>query len=171
MIAGPPQQSATHDTLDRENSLLLKKIQSGKMETSKNTATPGSPGYVIPEDVVDEFCAGFLDEKTCRMWILEKLQPRGAYCPKCGRELTGRYKTRYFEAVRIRCPHCSKQFTALTGTMLHGVHMDFREIILLALLLGMDQPARTIADFLGGHKETIRIWRQRFKQTRTLMNR
>jgi hypothetical protein len=49
--------------------------------------------------------------------------------------------------------------------------MDFRAIILLALFLGINQPARYIADILGGNEETVRIWRNKFEKVRTLINK
>ena len=166
MIAGPPQPLASYDGQGRERSLLLKKIQGGKMEAPENNANADTAGYVAPEDIARKFCAGFLDEAQCRSWILERLHPKGAFCPECGQELTGRCKDRFWVNERVRCPECGKQFSALKGTMFQGIHMNFGTIMLLALFLGMNQPARRVATLLSVDQETVRIWRRKFEKVR-----
>lgn len=125
----------------------------------------------MPEDVVREFCAGFLDEAVCRQWIIERLHPGGAICPECGKELSDKCQERFWNNERIKCKYCGKWFTALTGTMFQGIHMDFRAIIILALFLGMNQAASTVACFIGGNENTVRSWRSKFEQIRKLINR
>lgn len=171
MIAGPPQQFGACDSPERETSPLLRKIQSGKMETRANTAGNVDSGFLMPEEMVRAFHAGFLDERACRHWILKKLHPKGPLCPVCGQDMQSRCLKRYWENRRIQCHQCGKWFTALTGTIFQRTKMDFSEIMLLALFLGMDQPPKTIAGFLNEDEKTIRIWRHRFEQARVLMNR
>jgi transposase-like protein len=171
MIAGPPRHLADYDNQGRERSLLLKKIQGGKMELPENNAQTSSEGYLPPEDITRKFCAGFLDEAQCRRWILERLHPKGAFCPECGQELAGRCEDRFWENTRVRCPRCRRQFTALKGTMFQGIHMSFGTIMLLALFLAMNQPARTVAELLNIDQETVRVWRRRFDEVRVLVNR
>lgn len=64
---------------------------------------------------------------------------------------------------RIKCCHCEKFFTALTGTFLSGCQLDFREVILLAVLLSPDITDKTIADILKMSSANVRIWRNKFE--------
>jgi transposase-like protein len=119
-------------------------------------------GLFTPEEVVQEFSAYFLDSERCTAWILRRLHPDGARCPGCGSPLTDRCLKTFEEGRRTKCGKCGKFFTARTDTFLSGTHMEDRKIILLALLLGLNQPVNSIAKMLGEDPETVRMWRKRF---------
>lgn len=171
MNTGPSQNTCFHESQELENTTLLEKFQSGKMETGEKPAGKAGLGYLVPEDMIQAFHVGFFDEEVCRQWILTQIHPKGPLCPGCGHELQSKNLKRYWENKRIICPECGKWFTALTGTMFQSVHMGFREIVLLMLFLGIGLPDMTIAGFLGGTKGTVRRWRRRFELTRKLINR
>jgi transposase-like protein len=160
----------------------LKKIESGKMEAPANIAkkglcmdhhdkgiSRGPAGYLTPQRASREFCAGFLDEGACRSWILGQLHREGPRCPECRKGLQEKYHNRFWQNERIRCPLCGKWFTALTDTIFQGTHMGFREILLLAVFLGLNQPAKYIAEILDIDEETVRLWRCKFNQVKTVM--
>lgn len=62
----------------------------------------------------------------------------------------------------MRCGSCGKFFTALTGTFLAGTHMNYREIVLLALFLSLDLPFKKIGQLLEISQETVRLWKMKF---------
>jgi transposase-like protein len=69
----------------------------------------------------------------------------------------------FWDCKRIKCGGCGKYFTALTDTFLSGSHMSFREIILLAFLLGLNVADKQIAAVMKMSQENIRLWRHRFE--------
>jgi len=122
-----------------------------------------APWAFAPGDVGREFAAGFLDEGVCRWWILNKIHGDGhVTCPECHVPLTDVALRRFWEGNRICCRACGKYFTALTKTFLGGCHMNFREIILLAVFLHFGIPAREIARILKISTETVRLWEIKF---------
>lgn len=46
--------------------------------------------------------------------------------------------------------------------------MGFREILLLAVFLGLNQPAKYIAEILDIDEETVRLWRCKFNQVKAV---
>ena len=69
---------------------------------------------------------------------------------------------RFWAGERVKCC-CGKFFTALTGTILSGCQLDFREVILLAVLLFLGVPDKVIAGFLRMSTAGVRLWRQKFE--------
>jgi transposase-like protein len=156
------------------------------METIENTATINNVDQAVtsaaavdcprrcvnkserftPGDVLAMFGADLLDEQRCRIWVLTKIHPKGAHCPRCGNNI-GPAKfiltlPSFWKGGRVRCDQCGKYFTALTGTFLSGCHLKFREIILLALLLALDVPDKQIAAIIKMSAENVRLWRLKF---------
>lgn len=106
----------------------------------------------------------FLDESACRSWILNSLHKGSVVgCPECGSELGGSYPQRFWDGKRIRCCNCGKFYTALTGTVLSGCHLDYRSIMLLAVFLFFGVRPDFIAKKLDITTETIRLWRKKFE--------
>jgi transposase-like protein len=68
----------------------------------------------------------------------------------------------FWDCKRIKCGRCGKYFTALTGTFLSGCHFNFREIVLLALLLALGVVDKQIAAILKISSENVRLWRHHF---------
>lgn len=127
-----------------------------------NNETPAAHVF-IPSDVAGAFHADYLDEAICRRWILTTIHGTGPIaCPECRAPLTDIALQRFWEGRRICCRACGKYFTALTRTFLAGCHMNFREVILLAVFLHFDIPAREIARILRINPETVRLWEIKF---------
>lgn len=123
---------------------------------------------MTPQEASGAIRAGFLDEQACRRWVLSRLHPEGPICPGCEHPLHEKYRDRFWQNERIRCPLCGKWFTALTDTIFQGTHMGFREILLLAVFLGLNQPAKYIAEILDIDEETVRLWRCKFNQVKAV---
>lgn len=158
MSAGPSRPVHHHDCQECKNSLLLKKIDDGKMEEPERIARPDL------EDIVKDFDASLLDEDRCRQWFLRKLYPADAACPSCGRILSKKQQDLFFMGKRIACKGCGRWFNERSGTMLSGTHMSYGEAMLLMLLLGLGQTARLIASILGYDEDTVRTWRNKFEK-------
>ena len=117
-------------------------------------------------DIADAFSAEVLDEDTCRRLILETLHPSGAHCPGCGKPIRDETTLKNFWACdRATCKECGRWFTAVTSTFMQSARLNFKEIVLLALLAeflesGID--IRDIANRVGVSPETVRHWIRRF---------
>jgi hypothetical protein len=111
------------------------------METDKKIAieqTNQRVGIFVVGDVLGVFAVEFLAEVFCRYWVIGKLHPDDQMrCPECGANVPDNLLRSFWDAKRIKCDHCGKYFTALTGTFLSGCHFDFREIVLLAFMLAL----------------------------------
>ena len=140
------------------------------MQNDENAATNQQPGIFDISDVVRDLCIDFINESTCREWILKKLHPAGAYCPGCGVAIPEKSLQRFWMSERVKCCQCEKFFTALTGTFLSGCQLDFREVVLLAILLSPVMPDKTIADILKMSAANVRIWRNKFEAMGKLNN-
>jgi hypothetical protein len=130
---------------------------------TKNIEMPRTHVF-IPSDVARDFRADFLDEATCRRWILTTIHGDGEnQCPECHITLNGKALQRFWEGKRICCRACGKYFTALTRTFLAGCHMSFSEIILFAVFLHFRISAREIARILRISPETVRLWEIKYR--------
>lgn len=132
-----------------------------------------SRGIFTLSEIAQEFNADFLDPDTCRHWILTKLHPTGAFCPKCNEPLLPKHLNRFWSGERVKCHNCQKFFTALTDTFLSGMQFNFSEIVLLAMLLSLGISDKSIAEFLKISPANVWIWRQKFQamdRTRSLVN-
>ena len=133
------------------------------MENVATYRTLENVGIITPAQALQVFGANFLDETTCRDWILKRLYPGGVFCPGCSRQVQNDSRLQSFwNLKRIRCKACGKFFAAGSGTFISGCHMGFDELYLLALLIGLKMCNQDIAGILGKNPETIRLWRARF---------
>jgi transposase-like protein len=121
------------------------------------------------DDVRRDFPADFLDETTCRLWILKRLHPEGPHCPACGLSVHDRFEHRFWMCARLRCP-CGKYYTALTGTFLSGSQFSFAEIILLAMFFSLRVSDGEIADILDISADNVRLWRHKFEGNKKLVD-
>ena len=113
-------------------------------------------------DVVRVFNANFLDYEFSRLWVLKTLHPDGGRCPGCGEIVPEKSRGVFWRCGRVKCRHCGKYFTGLTGTFLSGCQQDFRTIILLAVLIGLGVPSGQISSIVRMSEDSIRIWRRKF---------
>lgn len=107
--------------------------------------------------------ADILDASRCEDLVLELLHQGAASCPVCRDALTGKRRARFLTFGRVRCSACGKWFSATTGTPLHKVKLDPRQLVLLAYLLSLGVDTARIATAAGVDQETVRIWRLKFQ--------
>jgi transposase-like protein len=139
------------------NTLLDKNLK------PESALTQYHPMLTVTE-ILSAFGADFLDDEFCRLWILKKLHPGTEHlCPQCRTPITGSTLQHFWEAKRIRCGACGKFFTALSGTIISGCHLDFRSLIILGVFLGLGIRYGLIAAKLGINQETVRLWQKKFE--------
>ncbi len=158
-----PGPTTPYDSQSPGKSQLFRNCQNGKMEAAEMIATSRTFGSFSPADVLAIFGPGFLSPDVCRAWIYRRLHPEGAHCPGCGARIDRPESLqRFWTGERLRCPACRKYFTAQTGTMITGTHMDPQQICLMALLIALHWSPAQIAKTIGECAETVRIWRRKF---------
>ena len=119
---------------------------------------------MINQAAFEALNADFFDEAHCREWILNKLHPGGAFCPGCHRSINdSRRRDHFWNGDRLNCEYCGKYFTALTGRIFSGSHLDFKRLFLLAALSGAGINDKIIAEKLNITPESCRLWRIKFK--------
>jgi len=128
---------------------------------------PARPGHFAPSDAAGVFSAEFLDEATCRAWVLRRLHPGDPRCPSCAALIVDATTLRNFwSGRRCVCKSCGSFFTATSGTFLQGVQLGYRKVFLLAVLadfMAAGLNVQRLAGVLGVSPDTVRIWIQKFK--------
>lgn len=115
-------------------------------------------------EVTEGFSIGMLSEESCRGWILQKLHPEGVFCPDCGAEITSPKRVAAFWAMgRVLCPNCARTFSAVTGTALNGIGIEFRALYLLLFLVGCGISVNRVARQLGISNGTAYLWARKAK--------
>lgn len=139
------------------------------MEAIENTAINRKrqrAGMFVPADVLKSFDAKYLDARWCRALVMERLHHVGQFdankCPRCGADIPERQMHSFWDCKRIKCSHCGKYFTALTGTFLSGCHFSFPEIVLLAFMLALGVADKQIAATLKISADNVRLWKLKF---------
>ncbi|MBJ6798632.1 IS1 family transposase [Geomonas propionica] len=120
-------------------------------------------------ELKSEFTVDVLDEDACRAWFLRKLHLHGAHCPECGREVVSERKLATFWGLgRVKCSDesCNKTFSALTGTVLSGLGIEFRALYLLLFMAGCGVNVNRIAPQLGISVSAAYLWAKKAKPMR-----
>ncbi len=121
------------------------------------------------KSVIENFTVELFDERVCMEWILNKLHPEGASCPRCEKRiLSAKCLQNFWSLKRVFCKDCKKIFTALTGTVLNGVQIDLRTLFVMAVFMQLGVDRKVIAKLLKIHPETVRSWETRFKVWETM---
>jgi hypothetical protein len=121
---------------------------------------------MIHTEAFEAFNAEFFDETKCKEWILKKMHPEGAFCPRCHTAIEEDRRLEHFwNGERLHCLACGKYFSALTGTILSGVHLDQRRLFLMITLCGAGINDKIIAKKLNISPESCRLWRIKFKKS------
>ena len=111
-------------------------------------------------DVFNRFGAYLLDEDRCRDLVIANLHPVPA-CPGCATKLTWTQDAAFRQNKRVRCNQCGRFFTALSGTPLSGMQMDFRTFVLLCFCLEAGLTNAQISILIGDTADTVRAWRRK----------
>lgn len=139
------------------------------IETAITRAKIAPQGNVKPF-----FNARFLKMEPCRDRILGRLHPQGAACPECTHSIKSEKMLKNFwTGRRCTCAHCKIRFTALSGTLFQGTHLNFKEIFLITFLLGLQAEGlniSSIAKAVGVSENTTRRWIKKFKIIEEIKN-
>jgi transposase-like protein len=131
-----------------------------KTEYSKSVAS-----FIV--ELRRAFSAKLFDEGVCRQWVLGKLHPGGAHCPSCKVLLQDKVTlSNFWQGKRCLCKNCGRWFTAKTCTFLQGTQMEYRQIFLLAVLIGFSENGITperVAQCAGVSSNTVAFWHKKIK--------
>ena len=132
-------------------------------KTAEYNSMPSSGGHGFNAGDL----ASFLDEAACREHILQAVHGTDARCPGCDVRIqdTSTLKN-FWGGKRCVCKRCGRWFTALSGTFLQGMQLDFRTVLLIAVLADCPHPGLNvsyIARLAGVSPKTVRIWLQRLR--------
>lgn len=111
--------------------------------------------------VVEAFRAPLLDEDTCRRELLQLMRP-APICPGCMRCLTAAEIERMLDGREIRC-ECGRKSTPRSGTVLEGVHADYRTVLLIACMSWWGVTRTEIATRCGVSIDTVRRITERLR--------
>lgn len=110
------------------------------------------------------FSIEMLNEEACRDWFLRKLHPEGARCPECGHEIISEKKaSSFWELKRVTCLACGRTFSAVTGTSLHKIGIEFRALYLLLFMVAHGIRVNKIAAQLGISNGAAYMWANKAK--------
>lgn len=116
----------------------------------------------LPVDLVNNLTADMLDQAACLEWLLHVLHNGRAVCAGCGNDIiSDRQRAAFMGLKRVCCKDCGRWFDAKTGTILSATTLEPRQVLLLALLLGIGRPVAEISARIGIHESTVRDWRDR----------
>lgn len=111
-----------------------------------------------------EFSIEMLDEDACREWFLKKIHAGGVHCPECSKEIASKRKLDTFWGMRrVNCPFCGRSFSAVTGTPLNGIGIEFRALYLLLFMVSHGVRVNRIADQLGISTGAAYLWANKAK--------
>uniref|UniRef100_A0A831U358 Transposase n=1 Tax=Geobacter metallireducens TaxID=28232 RepID=A0A831U358_GEOME len=110
------------------------------------------------EAVAAAFCADSLSWHHVGRWIIDRLNPGGPKCPKCGTGYNDETRLeRWYQRERIRCTSCGHMHTSTSGTILANTTLEPRELFILLLTRERFTVAER-AKMLGMNPKTVRTW-------------
>ena len=134
------------------------------METTVNTAQSNTGRRLFDiAGLLREFNYRYFSEDFCRKHVLETLHQELIHCPKCKIDVGSEQLQRFWECKRLKCVHCGKFFTALTGTVLSGCHLTFSQLLFIAVFLEQGMPLNEIAERVEINVESVRLWKHRIQ--------
>lgn len=105
--------------------------------------------------------ADFFGEAACRQWILKTLHPDGAFCPHCQSAVSNISAAKFWNMQYMACRACGKRSLATKGTILHNSSLSMRQAFALACLIALGLSNKQIAEIVGIHPDSVRLWRLR----------
>lgn len=133
------------------------------MEPSHSAAPLKRCSLFDLDQVARAFGADFLDAGRCAAFVLEQLHQGEAKCPRCQAELQGPRRETFQGFGRVSCRACGKWFSVTTGTPLHKVKLNPRQLVIVAYLLAIGVDLARIAAAAGVDVETARTWQLKFR--------
>lgn len=111
--------------------------------------------------IVDAFESVHFDEIACRRTLLSILRP-DPICPNCRRSFTREEAGRMLDDKEIRC-ECGRKSAPRSGTVLEGVHADYRTVLLIACMAWWGVHRPEIATRCGVSIDTVRRITERLR--------
>lgn len=123
---------------------------------------PDSRPFFTADDIAQAIDPTFLDPDRCRLWILERLHPNGAACPRCAAPVMSEIGIRAFWAAdRLKCSHCRRSFMATDGTFLEHISLSLPQLILVGILSKMGLKGAEVARAAGTSEVCAYAWSKR----------
>ncbi|MDZ7641628.1 MAG: hypothetical protein U5J62_06375 [Desulfurivibrio sp.] len=112
-----------------------------------------------------EFSPAILDDQACKGLVIRHLHGEAGAahpaCPFCSTLLTGQQTFRWSNGQRVKCRRCRKSLNYTSGTILDGLHISARELVLFAALVDLGCNDQKVAELLGRDRGTIKNWRRK----------
>jgi hypothetical protein len=106
----------------------------------------------------------FLDDRACRMWLLDCLHPEEVRCPRCGKAEEKSWKIeRFFELRQIHCSGCGKEFHGLM-TLFGGSRITPEQVVLMLFLWQLGKPSEDVALHVGLSVTSVRKWQGKLQE-------
>jgi hypothetical protein len=136
--------------------------------------TPGSCGEISPDEaagmlpdlVLREIRAEWLDRDFCCRLLLDLCRPEGPYCTRCGARQEGDAARRYYLGRLAWCSACGRRYNPWRGTPLDNRTLGPCGLVLAALLVAKGTTTAELAQALGCSDPTARAWRRRLGRLR-----
>jgi len=155
---------ADHNNSNPDVLLLMKKLDPGKM------GTPTKSLSCFIHSIFKSPIVNCVDEAICRRWTLQILHPDGPFCPHCEAQIAdNKCVEKFYAAKSLQCTSCNQWFTSKTGTFLAGSHLEFRQVILMLLLIEAGLDTTKIARVIGVNHETVRRHRHEIKEEKKMI--
>lgn len=112
----------------------------------------GSIGHHISQWQVVREC---ISEDGARLMIGRHLKP-APICPGCAVSLDDQDRDRLYAGRSVVCRHCGKKHRLTTGTVLEGIHADYRDVVIICLMHHHGAALSLMETITGLSDDTIR---------------
>ena len=123
--------------------------------------TPVFDDSSLGGQIITAFSVGHFDEAACRRTLLKILRP-APICPGCQRSFTAQETERMLDDRDIRCD-CGRKSAPRSGTVLDGVHAEYRVVLLIACMAYWGVKPAEIVRHINVSLDTVRRITERLK--------
>jgi len=124
-------------------------------------ATPVSDVDNLAAEIAKRFDRDQMDEAACRFMIARILKP-APICPNCKISLSDLERERLYNGKTLICNSCGVKHSLRSGTHINGIHCDYRDIVLVAIMRYWGAPISSISKATNISTATIRRLTERF---------
>jgi len=96
-----------------------------------------------------------MTEDAARLVVAGAIKPC-PICPGCKVSLDDQERQRLYAGRSIVCRHCGKKHRLTTGTVLEGIHADFRDVVMICVMHRHGTPLVIMEAVTGLSDDTIR---------------
>lgn len=120
--------------------------------TQKTMFEPSSIGHVLSSWQSVREC---MTEDAARLVVAQIIKP-SPICPGCAVSLDDQERQRLYGGRSVVCRHCGKKYRLTTGTVLEGIHADFRDVVMICVMHRHGAALVDIETVTGLSDDTIR---------------